>query len=186
MGITSSERSALGELAPARLRGAKPDELLELAEAAIHQANAVGDSLTLVSVAAELDAAAPAHPDQAGGLRLRLAAARARAIAARRPAITASAEVPVPLAAKVAFWATVMIAALALFLFGAMATSDSYGIAYLLMFVVVLGSLFVAVAGIVGFVQSNRAGSRRGVLMSAVPCLTVCLLIVVRIAVSLF
>ena len=184
--VTTCERRALGELAAARLRGAKPDELLELADAAIDQATAVGDRLTIESVAAELDAAAPAHPDEGDGLRLRLAAGRARAIASRPPAGTASQEVPVPRVAKVAFRAAITIAALTLFAFGALAASDSYGIAYILMFLVVLGSLFVAVTGTVGLVQSIRAGSRTGVRMSAVPCVIVFLLIVVRIGVSLF
>jgi hypothetical protein len=190
MGATSLERTALEQLAAARLRGAKPDELLELAEAAIDQATAASDTLTLESVAAELDSAALAHPpfDQGDGLRFQLAAGRARAIASHPPATAAPEDAPVPTAAKAAFWVTVAIAALTLFYFGTIAGQDSaasWDIAFLLLFLVPLGSLFVAVTGVVGWVQSDRAGSRKGVLMSAAPCAVVLLLIVVRISLSL-
>jgi hypothetical protein len=83
--ITARISAALEQLAPARLRGAKPDEL-ELAEAAIGSTNRPpGDTLILESVAAELDSAALAHLpfDQGDGLHFRLAAGRARA--RRRP-----------------------------------------------------------------------------------------------------
>jgi hypothetical protein len=188
MGITSRERSALQELAAARLRGAKPEELLELAEAAVDQATAAGDAQTLESVAAELDLAAPAHPEQEDGLRLRLAAGRAGVIALRPRAVAAVEEVSVPLAAVVAFWVTVAVAALALSLVLVMAgqgNDSGYGIALALAFVVVLGSLVVAITGVAGFVQSVRAGSRRGVLMSAIPCVIVLALIGIRISLSL-
>jgi hypothetical protein len=167
MGIASSERSAPEELAAAHLRDAKPDEILELAEDAIDQATAAGDSLTIESVAGELDSAAAAHPDQGEGLRLRFAAERAYAIASQPPVFPASGGVrkPVPVAAKRAFRLTGLllgvIVMLALFLFGAMAASGSYEIAYLLMFVVVLGSLFAALTGAVGFVRWFQ-GKRRG------------------------
>lgn len=189
MGVTSSERSALEELVAARLRGAKPEKLLELSEAAIGQATAVGDTLALESIAAELDSAAQAHPDQGDGLRLRFAAERAHATASRPAAIAGSEEVPVPLVAEVAFWVTVVIAALTLslvFVLAGQGNDSGYGIALALALVVILGSLVGALTGAVGFVKSVRAGSRKGMLMSAVPCVIVVLLIVVRISLSLF
>jgi hypothetical protein len=193
MGVTSSERSALERLASARLRGdAKPDELLELAETAIDQATAAGDFRTIESVAAELDLAAPAHPGSADGLRLRLAAGRARALASRLPTSSPSdaarEDVGAPVAAEVAFWTTVAITGLTLFLIGALAgrgDDSGYGIAIVLMVVVALGSLLVALSGAVGFVQSVRAGSRTGILMSAVPCVVLLSLIVLRVSLSL-
>jgi hypothetical protein len=190
--IATGELSALDQLAAARLRGAKPDELLELAEAAIDQATAAGDVQTIESVAEELDLAAPAHPDEGDGLRLRLAAGRARALASRPSGFAvsdaASAGVDAPTAAKVAFWTTLAIGAVTLFSFGAMSSQEpdsagSWGIAVFLFFLLGLGALVVLIAGTVGFVQSVRAGSRRGMLMSAGPVL---FLIVLRISISLF
>ena len=192
MGVATSEASALDQLAAARLRGAKPDELLELAEAAVDQATAAGDAQTVEAVAEELDLAAPVHSDEGDGLRLRLAAGRARALASRPSAFAASdaesEDLGVPMTAKVAFWVTVTLAALTAFLIGAMAgqADDSgYGIALVLALVVVLGGLFIALTGAVGLVQ-RRAGSWKGTLMSAVPLVVVALLIVVRISLSLF
>ena len=79
------------ELTAARLRGDKPEKLLELSEAAIDQATAASD---LESIAAELDSAAAAYPEQGDGLRLRFAAERAHAIASRAPAIAAVQDAP--------------------------------------------------------------------------------------------
>ena len=162
MGITS-ERSALEELAAARLRGAKPERLLELSEAAIDQAAAAGDTLALESIAEELDSAAPAHPDQGDGLRLRFAAERAHAIASQPPAFPANGAVPV--AAKRAFGLAGqllgVIVIVALSLFAALLASGSYEIAYALMFVVVLAPLLVALAaatGLVRWFQEERRG----------------------------
>jgi hypothetical protein len=92
------------------------------------------------------------------------------------------------MAAKLAFCTTVAIAALTLFSFAAMGSqeADSAGawrIAYFLLFLLGLGSLFIPITGILGFVQSVRAGSRKGMLMSASPVL---FLIVVRISMSVF
>lgn len=92
-------------------------------------------------------------------------------------------EVPVPGAAKTALWVTLAIVALALFSIGAMA-QGSYGAAYLLMLLLVFGSLLVAVLGVIGFVHSARAGSGLGMFMSAIPCGIVFVLILVRIALS--
>lgn len=65
MGVTSPERSALEQLSAARRRGdAKPDELLELAEAAVDQAADAADALSLEKIAAELESAAPALPNR--------------------------------------------------------------------------------------------------------------------------
>ena len=153
MTTTISERRALEELTAAHLRGAKPEKLLELAEAAIRAASLAGDALTLESVAAELDlAAAPLQPDQGDGLRLRLAARRARATSQILTAVVAAEEGPVPAVAEAAFWVPVAIGALALFSIGAMALGGSYAAAYFLMFLLVFGSLFVAVLGAVGVV----------------------------------
>lgn len=100
MSITIHEQSALEQLAAARLRGAQPDELLDLADAAIEQATAGSDSATLELLAAELDSAAATHPESGAGLKV--AAARARAAlppsplpetAAPEPAQDAEAEV---------------------------------------------------------------------------------------------
>jgi uncharacterized RDD family membrane protein YckC len=82
MSATSADQSSLQQLTAARLRDAQPDELLDLADAAIEQAAAGGDRLTLELIAAELDSAATARPETGDGLRV--AAARARA--ALRPA----------------------------------------------------------------------------------------------------
>lgn len=188
MGITISERSALEELAAARLQEVDPETLLQLADAVIDQAAAAGDTLTLESVAAELDsAAAPLQPDQGDGLRLRLAARRARATSQIVTAVAASEEGPVPAAAKVAFWGTVAVAALTLFLVAVIAgqgDDSGYGVALVLIAVVGLGSLFLVLTGVVGLVESVRAGSGKGVLMSAVPCAIAFLLILARIAVA--
>ena len=167
MGITSSERSALEELVAARLRGAKPEQLLELSEAAIDQATAAGDTFTLESIAGELDSAAAAHPNQGDGLRLRFAAERAHAIASHPPGFPAANDVPkpVPVAAQKAFSLAGLllgvIVILALSLFAAMAASGSYEVAYILMFVLVLGPLLVALTAAIGFVrwlQRRRRG----------------------------
>lgn len=166
MSVASGERSALEELAAARQRGAKPEKLLELSEAAIDQAIAAGDTLALKSIAGELDAAAAAHPGQGDGLRLRFAADRAHAIASEPPVSLAAndAPKPVPVAAKRAFSLAGlllgMIVILALSLLAAMAASGSYEIAYILMFVVVLGPLLVALTGGVGVLRWFQ-GSRR-------------------------
>lgn len=88
MSAISHERSSLEQLAAARLRGAGPDELLDLADAAIERATAAEDGLTLELIAAELDSAATAHPEWRDGLRV--AAQRARA-ALPQPARTAAA-----------------------------------------------------------------------------------------------
>lgn len=77
MSVTSSEPSALRQLAAARVRNALPGELLDLADAAIEQAVADGDTVALELIVAELDSAAAAHPENGNGLRV--AAARARA-----------------------------------------------------------------------------------------------------------
>lgn len=191
MGTTVSERSALEELTAARLRGAKPDKLLELAEAAVDQATAAGDAQTVESVAEELDLAAAARPDEGDGLRLELAARRARALASRPPAFAASDAgeegVDVPTAAKLSFWTTVAIGAVALFAFGAMSglgdSAAGWDTAWFLIFLIGLGSLFVLIAGVVGFVQSVRAGSRMGMLMAAAPVL---FLVLLRISISIF
>lgn len=192
MGVTTTEPSALDQLAAARLRGAKPDELLELAEAAVDQATATGDVETVESVAEELDLAAPAHPEEGDGLRLRLAAGRARALASRPAAFVGSNAgsegVAVPMAAKVAFWTTLAIGAVSLFSFGAMSgrgddSAAAWDTAWFLLFLIGLGSLFILIAGAVGFVQSVRRRSRAGMLMSAGPVL---FLIVLRISISLF
>ena len=76
MSVSSDERSALESLAAARLRDARADELLDLADAAIEQATTAADRLSLDLIAAELESAATAHPEAATGLRV--AAARAR------------------------------------------------------------------------------------------------------------
>lgn len=192
MGVATGEPSALDQLAAARLRGARPDELLELAEAAVDQATAAGDAQTVVSVAEELDLAAPAHPDEGDGLRLRLAAGRARALASRPSAFAACDAGPegvdTPMAAKLAFWTTLAIAALTLFSFGAMSSQEAdsagaWNTALFLFFLLGFGALFVLVAATVGLVQSVRAGSWKGMLMSAGPVLVP---IVVRISMSLF
>lgn len=165
MGVASSERSALEELAAARVRGAKPETLLELSEAAIERATAAGD---LELIAAELDSAATAHPDQGDGLRLRLAAEHAHAIASQAP-LSAPSDAPAPPAphlgtTNVAFRVAVAIVVLALFSFGAIAVlgdvSASYVIAYVVLFLVPLGLLFVGLALAVGFVRWLR--ERRG------------------------
>lgn len=78
MSVTTEPRAG-AQLAAARLRGAQPDELLDLADAAIERADAAGDALSLELIAAELDSAAAAHP--AAGDGLRIAADRARAAA---------------------------------------------------------------------------------------------------------
>lgn len=192
MGITLSEQSAVDQLAAARLRGAKPDELLELAEVAVDQATAAGDSQTVESVAEELDLAAAAHLEDGDGLRLRLAARRARTLASRPPEPGASDagsdDVGAPMAAKVAFWTTIVIGAVALFSFGAMSSQEAdsagaWGIAWFLLFLLGLGGLFVLITGTVGFVQSIRAGSWKGMLMSAGPVL---FLIVARVGIAIF
>ena len=192
MGVATSEPSALDQLAAARLRGAKSEELLELAEAAIDQATAAGDVQTVDSVAEELDLAAPAHPDGGDGLRLQLAAGRARALASRPREFAASDAgldgVEAPMAAKVAFWTTVAIGAVTLFSVGVMSSQEAdsagaWGTAWFLLFLLGLGALFVLITGAVGFVQSVRARSRTGMLMSALPVL---FLIVVRISISIF
>ena len=85
MGVISSEEEVLEQLAAARLRAAPPDELLDLADAAIEQASAAGDALGLERIAAELDAAAASRPGTEHGLRV--AAGRARAAAARPVAV---------------------------------------------------------------------------------------------------
>ena len=161
MGIASSDRNAVEELALARLRDAKPEQLLQLSEIAIDQATATGDTLTLESIARELDSAAAGHPDQEDGLRLRFAAERAHAIASQPPAFPASNDVPV--AAKRAFGLAGqllgVVVIVALSLFAAMLASGSYETAYILMFVVALGPLLVALTVAVGFVrwyQGNR------------------------------
>lgn len=163
MGVISSEPSAFGRLAAARRRDAKPERLLELSEAAIDQATAAGDTLTLKSIAAELDSAAAAHPDQGDGLRLRFAAERAHAIASQPPAFPANGAVPV--AAKRAFGLAGqllgVIVIVALSLFAAMLASGSYEIAYILMFVVVLGPLLVALTAATGLMRWFQ-GKRRG------------------------
>jgi hypothetical protein len=192
MGVATSEPSALDQLAAARLRGARPDELLELAEGAIDQATAAGQAQTVESVADELELAASACPDGGDCVRLRLAAGRARTLALRPSTFAASDAgsegVDAPMAARLCFWTTVAIAALALFLVaaGSSQEADSAGawtIGYALVFLLGLGALFILITGVVGFVQSIRAGSRAGMLMSAAPVL---LLIVVRISMSLF
>ena len=192
MGVVTSEPSALDQLAAARLRGAKPEELLELAEAAVDQATAGGDAHAVESVADELDLAASAYPDEGDGLRLRLAAGRARALASR-PAPFAvpdagSEHADAPLAAKMAFWTTLAIGALTAFSFAVMSgrgddSAAAWDTALFLLFLLGLGSLVVLLAGAVGFVQSVRRGSRAGMLMSAGPVL---LLIAFRISISLF
>jgi hypothetical protein len=186
MGVATSEPSALDQLAAARVRGAKPDELLELAEAAIDQATAAGDAQTVESVAEELDVAAPTYPEWEGGHRLRLAADRARATSQQPP----PAPEDVPATAKAAFWVTLAIATLTLFSIGAVGALGDVDASYLILFLaalaVVIGGLFVAATGAVGFVQSRRAGSRKGMLMSAVPLAVVLFLIAVRISLSLF
>lgn len=185
MGVTSPERSALEQLSAARRRGdAKPDELLELAEAAVDQAADAADALSLEKIAAELESAAPAYPEPEGGLRLRFAATRVRATSLRPPA----APEDVPQAARVAFWVTVWVTVLTLFSLGAVAAlgdvSASYVLVIIVMFAVVIGFLVAAVTGAVGLVQSLRAGSRKGMLMSAVALAVVLVLVVVRIVVS--
>ncbi len=77
MSATTDVRSELDALVAARLRGAGPEELLDLADEAIEQASAAADTVGLELIGAELDAAAAAHPETADGLRV--AAARARA-----------------------------------------------------------------------------------------------------------
>ena len=78
MSATTDTRGELDALVAARLRGAAPDELLDLADSAIeHTSAAAADTVGLELIAAELDAAAAAHPETADGLRV--AAARARA-----------------------------------------------------------------------------------------------------------
>ena len=176
--------SPLDELEAARLRDAGPEALLELAEDAIDRTAAGGDTRTLESIATELESAARAHPDEDDGLRLQFAAERAHVIAAKPPPAASAEEVPVPTAAKAAFSVTVAILVLTPLLL-AMMGAGSYGIAYLFMFLVALGSLLAAVTGIVGLVQSVQAGSRKGVLMSLVPCASVLFLIGLRIWVSL-
>lgn len=192
MSVTISEPSALEELAAARLRGAKPEQLLQLSEAAIDQATAADDTLTLESIAAELDSAAATHPDQGDGLRLRFAAERAHAIASRHRHFAAadaeSEKRAVPRAAKVAFRVTVASAALTLLLIVVMLAgqeSDSSFVAFIVFgLVLILGSLVAAVTGVVGLLESVRTGSRKGMVMSAVPLMTVLVLIVVRVSLS--
>jgi hypothetical protein len=107
--------------------------------------------------------------------------------ATAEPRLIAESEevpVPVPVAAKVAFWVTVAIVALALFSIGAMAAWESYAAGYFLMFLLVFGSLFAAVLGAIGFVRSVQEGSNLGMLMSAMPCGIVAILILVRIGLS--
>lgn len=78
MNATTDTRGELDALVAARLRGAAPDELLDLADSAIeHTSAAAADTVGLELIGAELDAAAAAHPETADGLRV--AAARARA-----------------------------------------------------------------------------------------------------------
>jgi uncharacterized RDD family membrane protein YckC len=84
MTVTPHEQSAPESLAAARLRGVEPDELLDLADAAIEQATAAGQAVTLELIAAQLDAAAAEQPEKGDGLRI--AAARARAAAPVSPA----------------------------------------------------------------------------------------------------
>lgn len=163
MGVISSQPSAFEQLAAARRRDAKPEQLLELSEAAIDQATAAGDTLTLKSIAVELDSAAAAHPDQGDGLRLRFAAERAHAIASHPPASPTTGAVPA--AAKRAFGLTGqllgVIVIVALSLFAALLASGSYEIAYILMFVVVLGPVLVALTaatGLVRWFQKTRRG----------------------------
>jgi uncharacterized RDD family membrane protein YckC len=98
MSVISGEQTALERLAAARLRGAQPDELLDLADAAIELATVDQDGAMLELIATELDAAATEHPQ--GGDGLRIAAARARASlppsgrpAPASPASPASAEI---------------------------------------------------------------------------------------------
>jgi hypothetical protein len=193
MSVATSEPSALDQLAAARLRGAKPDVLLELAEATIDQATAAGDVQTVESVAEELDLAAPAHPDEGDGLRLRLAARRARALASRPSAFAAhgagSEGAQTPMAAKVTFWTTLAIGAVTLFSFAAMSgrgddSAAAWDTAWFLLFLIPLGSLFILLTGAAGFVQSVRGGSRAGMLMSAAPLAVVLILILVRISLS--
>jgi RDD family protein len=101
MGVISRDERALEQLGAARLRGARPDELLDLADVAIEQATAAGDIAGLERIAAELDAAAAAVPGRDDGLRV--AAGRARAAVAacapppaaeRRPGPPAEQAVP--------------------------------------------------------------------------------------------
>lgn len=154
MAIATSEPSALDQLAAARLRGAKPERLLELSEAAIDQATAAGDNPALESIAGELDAAAAAHPDQGDGLRLQFAAERAHAIASQPPVSrTQTGSSGRQGAFRVAGQLLGVVVILALSLFAAMLASGSYEIAYVLMFVVVLGPLLVALTGAIGFVR---------------------------------
>lgn len=97
MSVTVGEQHA-ERLAAARLRGAHPDELLDLADPAIEQAAAAADATRLELIAAELEQAAATHPETGNGLRI--AAARARAAlpptpptpAAARPADRGTAE----------------------------------------------------------------------------------------------
>jgi hypothetical protein len=123
-GRRTSEQSALDQLAAARVGEAKPDKLLEVAEASIDEATVAGDVQTVELVAEKLDLAAAAHSSDGDGMRLELAAGRARALASRPAAFAVSDAgsegAEVPMAAKLSFWTTVVIVAVALFSFGAM------------------------------------------------------------------
>lgn len=87
MSVTGHEQTTLEQLAAARMRGAHPDELLDLADAAIERATADNEELTLELIAAELESAAMAHPERGDGLRV--AAARARASLPQASALAA-------------------------------------------------------------------------------------------------
>lgn len=161
MGVTFSE-STVDELASARRRGARPDELLELSEAAIDRATTADD---LELIAAELDSAAAAYPEQGDGLRLRLAAKRAHAIASRAPAIAESKDAlePEPVVEKI-FRLTGLVLG-AIVVLGVLAVVAMFlaseALAAFVLFLGALALLYAAVRGAAGFhgwFQRKRRG----------------------------